>query len=87
MVREAGTNEAEGKIMFEEAGIDYHGDDITLTQAAQRMVEKMRLAYPDYDSLGGSVMAILVDKNSKVVIQGITGREASMVTKLPNRLL
>jgi succinyl-CoA synthetase alpha subunit len=27
-------------------------------------------------------MAILVDRNSKVVIQGITGREASMVTKL-----
>lgn len=26
-------------------------------------------------------MAILVDKNSKIVIQGITGREASMVTK------
>lgn len=26
-------------------------------------------------------MAILVDKNSRVVIQGITGREASMVTK------
>jgi len=26
-------------------------------------------------------MAILVDRNSKVVIQGITGREASMVTK------
>ncbi|HSW36589.1 MAG TPA: CoA-binding protein [Candidatus Limnocylindrales bacterium] len=27
-------------------------------------------------------MAILVDRHSKVVIQGITGREASMVTKL-----
>ena len=26
-------------------------------------------------------MAILVDKDSKIVIQGITGREASMVTK------
>ena len=26
-------------------------------------------------------MAILVDKNSKIVVQGITGREASMVTK------
>jgi succinyl-CoA synthetase alpha subunit len=26
-------------------------------------------------------MAILVDRNSKIVIQGITGREASMVTK------
>ena len=26
-------------------------------------------------------MAILIDKNSRVVIQGITGREASMVTK------
>ena len=25
-------------------------------------------------------MAILVNKNSKIVIQGITGREASMVT-------
>lgn len=27
-------------------------------------------------------MAILVDRNSKIVIQGITGREASMVTRL-----
>ena len=26
-------------------------------------------------------MAILVDRNSNIVIQGITGREASMVTK------
>ncbi|MBC7325833.1 MAG: succinate--CoA ligase subunit alpha, partial [Moorella sp. (in: Bacteria)] len=26
-------------------------------------------------------MGILIDRNSKIVIQGITGREASMVTR------
>jgi succinyl-CoA synthetase beta subunit len=52
VVREAGTYDAEGKRIFEEAGIEYHGDDITLTQAAQKMVAKMRQAYPDYDEWG-----------------------------------
>jgi succinyl-CoA synthetase beta subunit len=53
VVREAGTYDVEGKRIFEEAGIEYHGDDITLTQAAHKMVEKMRQAYPDYDQWGG----------------------------------
>lgn len=49
LVREAGTYDAEGRRIFEEAGIEYHGDDITLTEAAQLMVRKMRSFYPDYD--------------------------------------
>ena len=52
VIREAGTFDAEGKKIFEDYGITYHGDDITLTQAAYRMVERMRRVYPDYDQWG-----------------------------------
>lgn len=52
VIREAGTFDAEGKKIFEDFGIKYYGDDITLTQAAYRMVERMRRVYPDYDQWG-----------------------------------
>ncbi len=52
VIREAGTFDAEGKKIFEDFGIEYHGDDITLTQAANKMVEEMRRVYPDYDQWG-----------------------------------
>ncbi|HSW36590.1 MAG TPA: ATP-grasp domain-containing protein, partial [Candidatus Limnocylindrales bacterium] len=52
VVREAGTHDTEGKLIFEKYGIEYNGDDITLTQAAQKMVAKMRQVYPDYDQWG-----------------------------------
>jgi len=42
VVREAGVNEAEARRLFDEFGIEYHGDDITLTEAARRMVYRMR---------------------------------------------
>lgn len=49
VVREAGTHDEEGKQIFQAAGIEYHGDDITLEEAARLMVKKMRQFYPDYD--------------------------------------
>ncbi len=49
VVREAGTYDEEGKQIFQAAGIEYHGEDITLEQAAHLMVKKMRQVYPDYD--------------------------------------
>ncbi len=52
VIREAGTFDAEGKKIFEDYGINYHGDDITLTEAAYMMVERMRQVYPDYDEWG-----------------------------------
>lgn len=52
VVREAGTHDAEGKKIFDAAGIEYHGEDITLNQAAQLIVSRMREAYPDYDQWG-----------------------------------
>ncbi len=52
VIREAGTFDAEGKKIFEDFGIEYHGDDITLTRAANKMVEEMRRVYPDYDQWG-----------------------------------
>lgn len=48
VVREAGVNEAVARELFNAAGIEYYGDDITTTAAAKRMVEKMQEFYPGY---------------------------------------
>jgi succinyl-CoA synthetase beta subunit len=42
VVREAGVNDKIARDLFSRAGIEYYGDDITLTQAAIRMAEKMK---------------------------------------------
>lgn len=41
VVREAGVNDTAAKEIFLAAGIEYYGDDSTITQAAARMVERM----------------------------------------------
>lgn len=48
VVRLAGVNEAEARRIFTSAGIDYHGDDISMEGAARMMVSRMRAAYPGY---------------------------------------
>jgi len=48
VVREAGVNEAKARKIFAEAGVEYYGDEITMTRAARRMVEKMRETYSGY---------------------------------------
>jgi succinyl-CoA synthetase beta subunit/citryl-CoA synthetase large subunit len=42
VVREAGVNDEEGKKIFQEAGITYFGEDLTIEEAAAEMVKKMR---------------------------------------------
>lgn len=42
MIRLAGVNEPEAKRLFLEAGIEYHGDDITMEDAARLIVYKMK---------------------------------------------
>jgi succinyl-CoA synthetase beta subunit/citryl-CoA synthetase large subunit len=42
VVREAGVNDEEGKKIFQEAGITYYGEDLTIEEAAAEMVKKMR---------------------------------------------
>lgn len=42
VVREAGVNDTAAKEIFLAAGIEYYGDDSTITQAAARMVERMK---------------------------------------------
>jgi len=42
IVREAGVNEQDAKEIFMAAGIEYYGDDATITEAAQRMVERLK---------------------------------------------
>ena len=46
VIRFAGVNEDEARRLFSEAGIEYHGDDITMEDAASLIVNKMKEAYP-----------------------------------------
>lgn len=46
VVRIAGVNDGEAKKLFLETGIEYHGDDITMEDAALLIVDKMKKAYP-----------------------------------------
>jgi succinyl-CoA synthetase beta subunit/citryl-CoA synthetase large subunit len=45
LVRYAGVNDAVGREVFTAAGVEYYGEEITMTVAAKKMVEKMRQAY------------------------------------------
>jgi succinyl-CoA synthetase beta subunit/citryl-CoA synthetase large subunit len=45
VVRLAGVHEGEAKKLCEQAGIEYHGDDITMEDTARIMVEKMKCLY------------------------------------------
>jgi len=47
LVRLAGVNDGEAKKICLEAGIEYYGDDITMEDAAQLIVDKMRKTYPE----------------------------------------
>jgi succinyl-CoA synthetase beta subunit len=42
VVREAGVNDEEGKRIFQEAGITYFGEDLTIEEAAAEMIKKMK---------------------------------------------
>jgi len=47
LVRLAGVNDGEAKRICLEAGIEYYGDDITMEDAAQLIVDKMKSAHPE----------------------------------------
>lgn len=48
VVRQCGVNEEKAREIFSQVGIEYYGDEITLVEAAERMVKKMNEAYPGY---------------------------------------
>ena len=48
VVREAGVNDAAAREIFTAAGVEYYGEEITMTEAAARMVRRMEAAYPGY---------------------------------------
>ena len=47
LVRLAGVNDGEAKKICLEAGMEYYGDDITMEDAAQLIVDKMRRTHPE----------------------------------------
>jgi succinyl-CoA synthetase beta subunit/citryl-CoA synthetase large subunit len=52
LVRYAGVNDAVGREVFTAAGIEYYGEEITMTMAAKKMVEKMKQAYRGAEAQG-----------------------------------
>lgn len=48
VVREAGVNDAAAREIFTAAGVEYYGEEITMSEAAARMVRRMESAYPGY---------------------------------------
>lgn len=44
-VRQAGVNDKLGKKIFEEAGVTYYGEEVTIEQAAEKMVQSMGEVY------------------------------------------
>lgn len=45
LVRLAGVNDAVGREVFTSSGVEYYGEEITMTMACAKMVEKMNKAY------------------------------------------
>ena len=50
VVREAGVNEEIARAIFNKYKIEYYSDEITLTEAAEKMVEKMKKVYGNGNS-------------------------------------
>ncbi|MEW6275586.1 MAG: ATP-grasp domain-containing protein [Bacillota bacterium] len=53
VVREAGVNDAAARELFLAAGVEYYGEEITMTEAAARMVARMKEAYTSGPVEGG----------------------------------
>ncbi len=78
VIRMKGTNVEEGKKMLAESGLNFTTAD-TMGEAADKVVA---LAIPG----GRSLMAVLLDKNTRLIVQGITGREGTFHAKAARRI-
>ena len=70
VIRMKGTNVEEGKKMLAESGLNFATAD-TMGEAADKVVALRR----------GPLMAVLLDKNTRLIVQGITGREGTFHAK------
>lgn len=48
VVREAGVNDHAAREIFADAGIEYYGDEVTIAEAAEIMIQRMKEKYPGY---------------------------------------
>ena len=80
VIRLIGTNEKEGRAILKGAGLDAYDD---LTEAVKGVVAKAKAApkkaHPGPGAAAGErqVMSILLGKDSRIIVQGITGRDGS----------
>ena len=65
VIRMKGTNVEEGKRMLAESGLNFTTAD-TMGEAADKVVALAK---------GAPLMAVLLDQNTRLIVQGLTGRE------------
>ena len=46
LVRFAGVNDTAAREIFAQAGVEYYGEEISMSMAGKKMMEKMKQAYP-----------------------------------------
>ena len=68
VVRLEGTNVEHGKKIIAESGLERHRRPTTSTTPPQKIVDAVK---------GGRLMSILIDKNTKVICQGFTGKNGT----------
>ena len=78
VIRMKGTNVEEGKKMLAESGLNFTTAD-TMGEAADKVVALSSGARRGPDE--GPLMAVLLDKNTRLIVQGITGREGTFHAK------
>ncbi len=71
VIRMKGTNVEEGKKMLAESGLNFATAD-TMGEAADKVVALAG---------GAPLMAVLLDKNTRLIVQGLTGREGTFHAK------
>ena len=68
VIRMEGTNVEKGKQMLKESGLNFETAD-DMSDAARKVVA------------AGTLMAVLIDKNTRLLVQGLTGREGTFHAK------
>ena len=83
VIRMEGTNVELGKKMLKESGLNFTTADTMAMRRGLRSHEGRRGAGGELGAAGNEQpnMAVLIDKNTRLIVQGITGREGTFHAK------
>ena len=83
VIRMEGTNVEQGKQMLKESGLNFTTAD-TMSEAADKSSRSRDGGRHQRDARvmdAGQIMAVLIDRNTRLIVQGLTGREGTFHAK------